>query len=268
MPRVQRPLKGNTNPGSSDYKTGESINAAEVNDDFNTLYNLVNGSLDNTNFADAAGIAYDKINFNSPTGTIIDTDIRQGANIQGSKLANNSVPAIKIAQAAVSGSATVTTPLNFLTASPFLDTIWYTWGVVAGENPTVSLTLDATSGYVVLLAVTISAAANLSGWTPGAGGSVQVAIGYSSDGGGSFTEIDPTVTLFGEDAGNSYWVNSSGCASFQAFHVPAVANPVYGMRYSRNGALTGASSMAINPAVGSSGAVATPTTLTAIAFRS
>lgn len=66
------------------FSAGATIFAAEHNSDFDTLYNLVNGSITNTNLDAAAAIAYTKLNL---TGTILNADVNASAAIVDTKLA-------------------------------------------------------------------------------------------------------------------------------------------------------------------------------------
>lgn len=65
MATIQR---GSKSAGGTEFSTGPVL-AAEVNTDLNTLYNEVNGSLDNANIKGTAGIAETKIDDISSTAT-------------------------------------------------------------------------------------------------------------------------------------------------------------------------------------------------------
>lgn len=66
------------------FSAGATIIASEHNTNFDTLYNEVNGNLDNANIKSAAAIAYSKLNL---TGNIVNADISSTAAIADSKLA-------------------------------------------------------------------------------------------------------------------------------------------------------------------------------------
>lgn len=57
--------------------------SAEVNQNFDTIYNEFNGNITNANISSGAAIAYSKLNL---TGSIINSDINSNAAIAGSKL--------------------------------------------------------------------------------------------------------------------------------------------------------------------------------------
>jgi hypothetical protein len=75
------------------------IQTAEVDGDLDLIYALVNGGLQNDNLAPDAAIAYSKLNL---TGQIVNADVSPTAAIDGSKLADVSVPTEKL----VVGAAT------------------------------------------------------------------------------------------------------------------------------------------------------------------
>jgi hypothetical protein len=89
MPIVPRPLKAaGTNSYQGEVAAGKlDIIDAEVDLDFTTIYNLVNGKLDNLNL-DPGGvkITYDKLNL---TGRIVDSDI---VNVSGAKIIAGTIP--------------------------------------------------------------------------------------------------------------------------------------------------------------------------------
>mgnify|MGYP000847564817 FL=1 len=82
MGTITRGTKAGT--GTTDFGTGTTILASEVNTDFNTIANVINGNLDNNNIAAGAGIVYSKL---SLTGGIVNADVNSSAAIAGSKLA-------------------------------------------------------------------------------------------------------------------------------------------------------------------------------------
>ena len=47
------------------YIAGQKIYAAQVNTNFDTLYNVINGNLDHTNISDAASIAYSQLDLSA-----------------------------------------------------------------------------------------------------------------------------------------------------------------------------------------------------------
>ena len=69
--------------GSTDYATGQTITAAEVNTDFNTLYTLQDGNIDTDNLDSAAGIVSGQI----ANDTLLNVDVNSVAAIVYSKLA-------------------------------------------------------------------------------------------------------------------------------------------------------------------------------------
>lgn len=65
-----------TRPNS--YTSGTLIKSSEVNADFNAIYGVVNGNLDNNNISSSAGIAYSKLNL---SGSITEADLSSDASI-------------------------------------------------------------------------------------------------------------------------------------------------------------------------------------------
>ena len=68
--------------GGTDYNTGETITAAEVNTDFNTLYTLQDGNIDTNNLDAAAGLVSGQI----ANDTLVNADVNSAADIAVSKL--------------------------------------------------------------------------------------------------------------------------------------------------------------------------------------
>jgi hypothetical protein len=98
MPNFNRPVKAFTNPGQTAFAENTLIRADEVNADIDTLYNAINGQLDDDNIAPSAGIQYSKLTL---TGGIVDNDISGVANIAGTKLAPGTVGATQLGTNAV-----------------------------------------------------------------------------------------------------------------------------------------------------------------------
>jgi len=91
MGLVARPPKA---AGTSQYQTEFAAGAigiqdTEVDADFETLYRLVNGNLDTSNLSRTAAISYDQL---SLTGRIVNADISPSANLDGHKIAANTIP--------------------------------------------------------------------------------------------------------------------------------------------------------------------------------
>jgi len=70
------------------FSAGQTIIASQHNSNFSTIYNVVNGGLDNSNLSAGAGIVYTKLYL---AGQLINTDISPTAAIDGSKLANSGI---------------------------------------------------------------------------------------------------------------------------------------------------------------------------------
>jgi len=70
------------------FSAGQTIIASQHNSNFSTIYNVVNGGLDNSNIAAGAGIVYTKLYL---AGQLVNTDISPTAAIDGSKLANSGI---------------------------------------------------------------------------------------------------------------------------------------------------------------------------------
>lgn len=85
------------------YATGAVIVAAEQNANLDTLYNLVNGNIDNANISGSAAIAYAKL---ALTNGIMNSDINTSAAIVDTKLAQITT-ASKVSGTAITGLASV-----------------------------------------------------------------------------------------------------------------------------------------------------------------
>ena len=111
MPLIFRATKAGSTDGN--YVPNVIIQSAEVNLDFNELYELVDGDLDNVNIAAGAGIVYSKLNL---TGGIVNADVSATAAIDYSKLnvPDRAIPRVKLAttptiSAAVTGGLAIST---------------------------------------------------------------------------------------------------------------------------------------------------------------
>jgi hypothetical protein len=95
MPTTPRPLKANNHATyQGEVASGKlDIIDAELDKDLDTLYDLVNGSLDNANIAANAAIAYSKL---SLTGQVKGSDIAAGANISGAAIQPRTLPADRL----------------------------------------------------------------------------------------------------------------------------------------------------------------------------
>jgi hypothetical protein len=99
MPTTPRPLKA---AGTTQYQTEVAAGVLDIIDgeidaDLDTLYNLVNGNLDNANIATNASIAYSKLALG---GSIKGSDLAPGA-VGTTLLADNSVTSAKIADGTI-----------------------------------------------------------------------------------------------------------------------------------------------------------------------
>ena len=108
--------------GTTDLQSGQSAVVADVNTDMNTLFNLVNGNIDNDNIKASAGIVYSKLSLASSItssdlvdGTIVNGDVNASADITLTKLADYSASATEVATATdpgVSNSESLATTLT------------------------------------------------------------------------------------------------------------------------------------------------------------
>lgn len=90
--------------GTTDFATGTTILASEVNDDLNTVFNAVNGNLDAANLADNAVTTVKITDANVTTAKIADL------NVTTAKIAAANVTTAKLAVAATQNARVEATP--------------------------------------------------------------------------------------------------------------------------------------------------------------
>jgi len=77
---VTRTTKGS---GTGDWATNETVEASEINGDFNAIVNEINGGLDNANFDGVPALSWSKID---SVGQVVDASVAAAANIALSKI--------------------------------------------------------------------------------------------------------------------------------------------------------------------------------------
>ncbi len=80
---ITRSTKNNSGNGGTDFVNGKPLDASELNEDFDNIYNEFNGSIDNANIKAAAAIAWSKIDTNLQ---VTNSDVSATAAIAVSKL--------------------------------------------------------------------------------------------------------------------------------------------------------------------------------------
>lgn len=113
------------------FSQGTTIVASEHNANFDTVYNCVNGNIENANISSGAAIAYSKLTLSN---SITNADINSAAAIADSKLAQITT-AGKVSGAAITALASVPSGAGVLPVanSPAIDTLLPAQGSANGK---------------------------------------------------------------------------------------------------------------------------------------
>lgn len=137
MSTINRAVKAGS--GTPEYAPKTLILSAEVNLDFDTIYDDYNGSIDSANVA-FHGLSYDRLVL---TNSIVNADINNSAAIDGSKLADDTITPQQVATLGYGAGACVTS------AAITTETTLATAAITTGGGPIFCLSNVSTSLLIV-----------------------------------------------------------------------------------------------------------------------